>query len=181
MSKTLNIKSLYTADKLTARIEAFGKSGLRMQDEAHKLACSVLHHLGTHKDTRYVLMFLQNVPDMVRSNGLRAWFEAFGPVKFTVGEGDAIEQALFCKDKQTKLGEAIAKPFWKFSAMEGKPYIPMDVAAEMEKLIKRLLADAKKTGKDHSGIVNVLKGYAPATTEMVHADTDPLAEVHANA
>jgi hypothetical protein len=127
----------------------FHTQGQSLQGEAHKIACSVLHHVGEHGDVRVVAKFLQTMPEMSRVNALKAWFEEFGPVAFDT------KGALFVKDKATKIGEAMAMPFWKFKVEA--PYVPVDAAKALDKLIKRLVKDTKETGTDHSVTIQALR------------------------
>ena len=164
---TTKIK-LYPASKIDARIALLHKTGQRMQTEMHAIACSVLRELGSSKDVRQVMKFVQAMPEMARSNGLRNWFEQFGPVKFiTEGEGPAVvERAIYIKTGPTKggikLGDAIAKPFWKFSDKEGQPYEAIDMQKWAAATIKKLEKDAKETGRDHTALIHALK-YANMT------------------
>ena len=164
---------LYKADELDKRIQLLHKSGQSLQAEMHRLACSVLHHLGETSDIRVTLKFLDAMPEMSRSNGLRAWFEAHGPIKFATSE--ELEQgasaARFVKGGATKLGDAMAKPFWKFNANEGKPYEPLNMEKFTQQMIQRLTKDAKETGADHTALINAIKGVqAPSAPIKVPVD-----------
>lgn len=171
-------RSLYKGAAIQAHIDRFAKSGQKLQAEAAKLALSVLVHVGTHRDTRMVQQFMLVMPDMVRTNGLRKWFEAFGPVKFVAGE-DGAERVIFVKDKDVKLADAIEKPFWKFSATEGEPYKPLDMDKFLNQIITRLVKDAKETGRSHSQLILALKGVGKLETaqaaELGTSTVDPLA------
>lgn len=147
---------LYKANEIDARIVLLHKNGQRLQTEMHKLACSVLLHVGESGDVRVVQKFLAAMPEMSRTNGLRNWFEQFGPVKFNVSE-DGVETVVHVKGGKTKLGDAMAKPFWKFSAKEGQPYEPIDMQKYIEQQMKKLEKDAEKTGRDHSAVLAALK------------------------
>ena len=181
---TTNVK-LYAANKIDARIALLHKTGQRMQTEMHSIACSVLRELGATTDVRQVMKFIQAMPDMARTNGLRNWFEQFGPIKFiTEGEGDAaVERAIHVKTGPTKggirLGNAMDKPFWKFSAKEGQPYEAIDITKWAASAIKKLEKDAKETGRNHSALIHALKysqmpGVASSTVPAEQAG-DPLA------
>lgn len=159
MTKALK---LYKASELDARIANLHKRGQSLQNEMHKLACSVLAHVGEHKDVRIVQSFILAMPEMSRTNGLRNWFEQFGPVKFNVDE-NKVETVVFVKDGKTKLGDAMAKPFWKFSAKEGAAYEPLEMQKYIEQQIKRLEKDAKETGRNHKAVIDALR----ATTAPV--------------
>lgn len=134
------------------------------QAEAHKLALSVLYHVGMHKDVNVVKRFVTALPEMIRTNGLRNWFEQFGPVQFVTTE-DGTEIVKYVKDKPTRFGDANAKPFWKFSAKEGQPYQPVDVEKFFDQMLKRLEKDAKETGVDHSARLAALR-FAKAGLEV---------------
>lgn len=156
---------LYTAKQLPKAIRSFHDAAQVVQTEAHLIACSALHHLGKTKDIRHTMAFLQAFPEMGRMNGLKAWLEEFGPIKFAnpaeLKEG--APEAVFVKDKATRIGEAMEKPFWKFKAVEGKAYQPLDVDKELQRIVKRLKTDAEKTGRDHNAIIMALS-TAGATT-----------------
>lgn len=174
--------NLYKGATLTDKINAFGKSMASKQTEAHKLALSVLQHVALHKNTNVVSHFLMVMPDMLRTNGLRAWFEEFGPVKIIADEASGVEQVLYVKDKPVRLAEAHMKPFYKFVAKEGKPYVPVDLGAEVERLIKKLVADQAKGDKvDHGDAIKALRALAgprkPMAVPADQATVDPLADI----
>ena len=163
-TNVLTVAKVFKAEQINAQIDLMHNRGQTLQTQMHKLACSILLHLGTNKDVRVVQRFVLAMPEMSRSNGLRNWFEQFGPVKF-VQRDDGTEQVLFVKDKDTKLGDAMAKPFWKFSAKEGKPYEAIDLQAFVQSALKRLEKDAKETGRDHTPLIAAIK--AGLSTETV--------------
>jgi hypothetical protein len=144
--------ALYTTTKeIDSAVKAFANNGRALQEEAHKIACSVLQHVATYGDIQVLRRFLDAMPDMARANSLRKWFETFGPVSF---EGN---KAHYAKGKKTQLGNAISKPFWKFKANEGDEYVPLDVNKALDLLIKKLEKDAKETGRDHRDTILALK------------------------
>jgi hypothetical protein len=73
----------------------------------HHAACSVLTHVGKHKDVRVVDRLLEGVPIKQRKR-LRNWFTEFGPLGF-VGA-----KATYRPGAKTALGQAMHKPFWLF-------------------------------------------------------------------
>lgn len=176
----LTVKNLYRGDAIDAKIEAFHKRGQSMQAEAHKLAVSTLLHVATHKNVAVVHKLLQAMPDALRTNGLRAWFEHFGPVVIvTEGEGVNKVDVITYKAKQVDMQAAIDKPFWKFTATEGKPYEALDVNKAVNDLVKKLRTDATKTGADHSALITQLLAtinptVAVAAPVEAPADVDPL-------
>jgi hypothetical protein len=160
--------NLYTtAAEIAAATIKFTKANVRLETEAHKLACSVLAHVGEYGDIHVVSRFLASFSEMARVNAARAWFEEFGPVTF---EGN---EPKFVRGKKTRLGEAMDTFFWKF-VKEGV-YKPVDPQAELVKLTKRLKTDTKKTGTDHSAIIAALSAIrvqmhtpAPALLMIEH-------------
>lgn len=149
---------LIPAANLVGEIEKYAKTAATLQTRTHVLACSVLQHYGQNKDIRIVLKFINAVPEMVRVNGLKLWFEAFAPIKFTE------ETAVYVKDGKFKLGDAMDKPFWKFKANEGVPYEAIDLLKYAQQQVKKLQKDQEKTGRDHSALIAVFNamGATPA-------------------
>jgi hypothetical protein len=158
--------NLYVTEKeINSAVKAFQNNGRALQDEAHKIACSVLHHVASYGDIHVVRRFLDAMPDIARTNSLRKWFETFGPVTF---QGNV---AYFVKNGKTRLGDAIAKPFWRFKANEGEEYKPVDVNALLNSLIKKLESDAIKTGRDHLATIQALK-FVPVNRETEIVSTN---------
>jgi hypothetical protein len=78
----------------------------------HHAACAVLTHVYKYSDVRMVDRLLEGVPDAAQRSRLRVWFAAFGPVDFVGGK------VTFRRGAKTTLGDAMAKPFWKFKIKE---------------------------------------------------------------
>lgn len=146
-----------TVASIDKAIKGIHTSGQTLQLEMHKVACSVLRHFGEHKDLRVVLRLIDAMPEMARVNGLKTWFEKYTAIAF-----NADGTAVVVKDKATKLGDAMAEPFWKLKAKEGEAYKPLNVDTAIEGLIAKLrkdMAGAQAAGKDapdHSGLINAL-------------------------
>lgn len=143
------LKLYTTVAAIEAACVAFGKRADTLQNEAHKIACSVLAHVGEHSDVRVVAKFLDAMPGSYRTNAVREWFETFGPITFDKNK------PVFCQGRKTKLGEAMEKPFWKFKPETA--YVPLEAAKALESLIKRLEKDTKETGTDHAATIAALK------------------------
>jgi hypothetical protein len=84
--------------------------GTTLNAAIHSAACSVLTHVGKHRDIRLIDRLIAVVSDPVRANRLKAWFTTFGPAEFVEG------QAKYRRGARTLLGRGVAKPFWKFKA-----------------------------------------------------------------
>lgn len=164
--------ALYSAKELDARIVRLHTAGQNIQKEMHRIACSVLACFGENNDVRkatnFVLKLEAAMPEMSRVNALKAWFEAHAPIKFATPEEikNGATAAYFVKDGKYKLGDAMAKPFWKFVASEGKAYEPLDIEKFTQQMIAKLVKDAKETGADHGALLMALKGVTPATHEI---------------
>lgn len=139
---------LTSTKSIETAIEKMYNDGQKLQTTMHVLACSVLKHLGQHKDIRVLHKLLNAIPEFGRVNALRAWFEEFGPVVFT-GNNPALVSS-----KSVRLGDAMAKPFWKFRTE--KPYEAVDVVAMIESMRKKLLKDATETKRDHGPLIKHL-------------------------
>lgn len=146
-----------TIKGINAEIERVRSVGSDLQYSMHVLACSVLAHVNKHGDTRpctaMVDAFIAACPDMVRVNSLKQWFETFGRIEFSDNK------ACYAKSKTPRLGEAMEKPFWRFAALEGKPYQPLELDSWLDKQIKALEKDAEKTKRDHSKLIMALKTH----------------------
>ncbi|AGC35984.1 hypothetical protein HOS23_gp01 [Rhizobium phage RHEph09] len=121
----------------------------------------MLQAVSRHGNINVLTHFLAAVPEMVRTNALQSWFEAFGQVSYSaIKEGETPVWRID-RSKKVKLGDAMAKPFWKFKAHEGAPYEPLDMKKWLEQAISRLTKDAQKTGNSHDHLVLFLKTYNP--------------------
>jgi hypothetical protein len=154
MSKTTAVKeakaATFTLITGTADIEkalaSIKTRGAALQQDIHKAGCSVLAHVGKHKDIRLVTKLLDAMPDMARKNAIKAWFESFGPVIFAEDGKIAYHPAT-----SLRLGDAMAMPFWRFKPEQA--YVPMNVGQALDQLIKKLEKDHKETGNSHLAIV----------------------------
>lgn len=178
---------LYTTSKaIDTACVALHAAGQTVQNEMHKVACSVLVHYAKNNDKRVVEKLLKAMPESARTNALRDWMNFFGTM--SIGAKDEI---VTVPGKKLKLADAMAKPFWKFSPE--KAYVPLDVHAAITGLIKKLERDAKETALDHSNQINALRAMilptsiaemaapkAPKAVKLVdgkasNVTTDPLA------
>lgn len=138
--------TLFTTNKAiaaeTARLATVGKS---YQVDLHVLACSVLSHLGKHGNIGIVIQFLDAMPDVVRKNALQDWFQAFSKCTWVGADGKAMKAPAYDSTKAQRLGEAMEKPFWKFKANEGAPYLPLILDTYVDAQIKKMQKDDTET------------------------------------
>lgn len=141
VAATAPIAIISKKTELEARIAALKTSAKDVQHEIHVLAVSTLAFVAKHKNINVLTQFLDAMPEMVRINGLKTWFETFGNVTY-----DASGEAATWRidgNKKVRLGDAMVKPFWKFKATEGKAYEPLNMQTFIDTQIKRLEADIK--------------------------------------
>lgn len=153
------MSALFKADaSLDKAIASIKVRGVKLQNDVHIAACSVLRHLGEHNDLRLVERLFDALPKSYRTNALRDWFVAYGPVQFEKNK------AVYVKGKEVELTKAMADPFWLFS--EEAEYVPVDVLAMLNSTIKKLEADQTKAGTHHGKALATLEAlkldYAPA-------------------
>ncbi|QPC44922.1 hypothetical protein HW532_20815 [Kaustia mangrovi] len=157
---------LTTEDGFKRAFKSIRDRGASLQRSVHIAACSVLQHLEKHKDVRMVQALFVALPKSYRTNALRDWFMAFGPVTFK--DNKPVYTKKGATKGKVKLTAAMDKPFWEFSPE--KPYVPLNPVEALDSLIKRLNTDAEKTDRDHSALINTLtaakQANAPATTTV---------------
>lgn len=146
---------LASVKAIEAGIASIHTIGQTLQSQMHIVACSVLKHLGKNGDVRLLMKLVEAMPDMSRKNSLILWFETFGPVQYDTKN----KSFVYIKAQAVKLGDAMAKPFWKFKANEGAPYEPLDMAKYIDQQISKLEKDAKEGKRDHTALINALRSY----------------------
>jgi hypothetical protein len=65
------LKLYTTVAAIEAACVAFGKRADKLQNEAHKIACSVLAHVGEHSDVRVVTKFIESAGLVSHQRGSR--------------------------------------------------------------------------------------------------------------
>lgn len=151
---------LYKND--AAIVKALGSisvQGVAFYRLVHVAACSVLRRVGETGDVRIVNALFTVLPEGTRSNSLRDWLTAYGPIKFVQNK------PVHVKDKPVELTKAIMDPFWKFSPEAA--YSPVDVLKLIMSTIKRLETDEVKAGTDHKAIIAGLTALTVPTVTPV--------------
>lgn len=180
-TKSVTLKLINSAD-ISKRIAAMRKSGTKLQNEMHLIACSVLACFGENNDVRkatnFVLEMASAMPEMSRVNALKQWFEAHAPIRFATPDEikAGAPAAVYVKGGKYRLGDAMATPFWKFKAKEGVEYKAVDIHAEIKRLLAKIETHNKGAVENNTqpidaGIVNALSmlqaGVLPASTATV--------------
>jgi hypothetical protein len=168
MSKTTAVKAttpsvitlLTSVKAIETALDSIKKRGDELQRDTHVAACSILQHVGKHKDVRLITRLLDSLPNMTRKNAVKAWFEEFGPVAFDN------EEVQYIKTGKTRLGDAMGNPFWDFQPE--KPYVPVSVEKLLASMISKLTKDTKETGVRHDAVI---RGLTMLKEGAVAADT----------
>lgn len=134
---------------IKTELKAIFAAGQSYQARVHIAACSVLQHVGKHSDVRLVDVLLASMPELSRKTALMIWLAEFGPIAF-----DEHDKATFVKKGKTRLGNAMAMPFWKLTVE--KPYQPIDIAKFITGAVKKLERDQKETKVDHTAMIRAL-------------------------
>lgn len=134
------IKKISEIKAECARVQTVGAA---LQQDIHRLACSVLKHTAQHGRIQVLEQFIDAMPAMVRVNSLQLWFETFGQLTYNALEGEKKRAWRIDRSKKLRLGEAMEKPFWKFKALEGAQYTPIKMDDYLDQQIKKLEKDIK--------------------------------------
>lgn len=161
---------LYDAKQLPKQIFGLGKSGASWQAESHRVACSIVALFGENNDVRIVMPLIDKLtaamPEAMRLNSLKLWFEAHAPIKFSTSDeikagAPAVQ---YVKGGKFKLGDAMAKPYWKFKAQEGVAFHAVDLQADIGKLLARI--EKHNKGAAEAGVEPIQQGFITALTLM---------------
>ena len=151
---------------------SIAKRGRALQRDIHVLACSVLQRIAEHNDVRLaadMTAVFEAMPGSLRTNALRDWFAAYGPVKW---EG---KKAKFVQDKPVELTKAMLDPFWEFAPEP--EYKPLDIIAFINSAIKKVQKDSTETGVDHTKVLLALESAKKADAVEIAPVAAPVAEI----
>lgn len=155
--KAAPMKLLSGSAAIEKALQGITRKSTSLQKDIHVAACSVLQHVGQHREISLVTKLLTAVGDGHRRNALRAWFETYGMVAFDGND------AKFDGTRKTRLGDAMAMPYHSPSFKPEQEYKPLDLGAALKSFIKKLETDQKKVeGRNHSAIIAQLQKLAPA-------------------
>lgn len=119
-----------TLQAINTAIATATKAGEKVQVEYQRIAVSVIKHLHEHKDIRVVRNLLDTLPESLRKKAMSEFLDTFGKVRF-----DDQGVAHYDDTKQTQIGLALEKAWWKMS--KESVYIPFDFEGEVLKLINK--------------------------------------------
>lgn len=175
--KTVEYKAP-TADKLFKTVGEVDKAlasiklrGVKLQNDVHLAACSLLKHLFENKDIRMVHRLMDALPASYRTNAMRDWLTAFGPVSWD--KNKAVFNTKFDLSEADKhVRDALLNPFWLFT--EEPAYVPVDVAAMLNAVIKKLDKDMVQSGGkvDHKALMSALETLKPEPAKKPASGVD---------
>lgn len=123
---------LYTeAKQIELAIKSIQARGSKLAKDIHITAVSCLAHIEKHGDITLLNRLIMALPSGWRSNAVKAWAEEFGKVNYD----NKSKAFVYDKAKKSNIEGAIS-----ISPEEFKPepeYKPMDLLAEIAKLIKK--------------------------------------------
>lgn len=124
-------------------IASIQNRGLKLTQDIHLCAVSVLAHLAAHGDTTLVNRLLLAMPKSTRSKALRDWFLRFGKLTLNTDKESAKTMPLiYNKEGANDVKGAEAMPFWELTALESdKPLWSADVF--LSSVVKRLESGLK--------------------------------------
>ena len=168
IAKTATFKAIAMSELITTdagikkAVTSIAKRGRALQRDIHIVACSVLQRISVHNDVRLAAdctMLFDALPGSLRTNALRDWFAAYGPIAWEKNK------AKFVKDKPVELTKAMLDPFWEFAPEP--EYKPLDIMQFINAAIKKVQKDAKETGVDHTKVILALEAAKKADEPVV--------------
>lgn len=127
-----------------------GAAGVKLENRYQIIAVSVLHHVAKHGDISVARNMMAAFPQSLQGNQMLRFLETFGPIRVLTaddvkdGQYAGLEEGTIVYDKtrKLKLAEAMEKPWWK--TMKPAVYHPLDLQAEIVKLLDRVTRQQKK-------------------------------------
>jgi hypothetical protein len=142
------IKGTAAIDKA---IQSIARRGRTLESDIHLTAVSCLMHTDVHGDVTLADKLIDSIPTLARKNALRDWFLAMGKFRYD----EETKKFKHNKNKVTLEQEAMNKPFWEFKAES--PYVPFDIDAALQNLLKRATKAIKDGDKVDEAKINALK------------------------
>jgi hypothetical protein len=142
--KERNTMKLITEVKaIEASIKSIQTRGKSLAKDIHLVGVSCLAHIEKHGDITLLNRLVTALPGGWRSNAIKAWAEAFGKVNWD----NKAKAFVYDKSKKSDIEGAI-----EVSPEDFRPeteYKPMDLAADIAKLIKKAEA---RLGSDNDNV-----------------------------
>ena len=149
--KKVTVKLLDGAKAIDKAIASISTRGKSLQRDIHIAAVSCLNHADKHGDITLAQKLIDAIPTLARKNALRDWFIAFG--KF--GYDEKSKLMTYNKKGATLLQEAMDMPFWDFQPE--KAYVPFDIKAQLENILKRANSAIERGEKVDSKVLEAVQ------------------------
>ena len=130
VSLTQLIKDDKGATNIRLAIKEAKASAVDLQQSYQVIACSVINHLHDHGDIRVTRNLFENMPDSLNINSMKEFFHKYAPVTY-----DESGEVHYDKAVKFVFAECLENAWWK--AKKQAPYMPFDLVAELDKLLKR--------------------------------------------
>lgn len=148
-------------------IKAFATAGKKFDNRIHTLACSIINHIEKHGDyTGAPKMFdalKEAMPRSTRNNALKQWFLEYSKLDYNNDK----KEFFFNKNKENKLEQAIANPFYNLKGQEGAEFRPLVVSEVVLYAVNRF-KKAQEKGQVFSAketeIITTLENLSKAAT-----------------
>lgn len=172
------LKDVKAIERETAVFKLNAKT---LQGQSHLIACSILKVWAETGNVAHAVRLtndlLEAMPDMTRSNAMKAWFETFAGFVWDVKE----KVFKYHKERTTidvaSVQSAVREPWWQFKPEA--PYKPIDIDALMESLIKRAEKRREDGLKDGDSVpavkLKALKLIRDASPEKLAAMLEAIA------
>jgi hypothetical protein len=123
----------YTKAQMPAAIKSISGRGQRLQNDIHRIACSIVYGLAQSGDwpsaVAYTNRLMDAMPESLRKEGFKLWAKAF--LLMDHGKVDKVDTFLRLTDVSGKgvshqsldVVKAVANPFWSYTKEpEAKPF-----------------------------------------------------------
>lgn len=137
---TLATQIIDDAGKLNKLIGSIKTRGATLQRDMHTAAVSCLAHVAAHSDVTLLQRFHDALPSVARTNALKTWALAMGPVRWDAKANEGKGAFRYNSKQALLIEEALATPFFEFEK-EAK-FKPFDLSAAIAALTKRAEAAA---------------------------------------
>lgn len=125
------MKLLTTKKDIIANIAEVTVTGKKLEALIHLTAASIVQHVDAHHDVTLVNDMMDALPKGVRTNALRAYFEAVAKVRYNQNEKKFVHD----RSKETKLELAVEKSWVEYKPEP--PYNGFDLKAAFGKLLAK--------------------------------------------
>lgn len=150
-----------TSAQIDDAIENIASRGKKLDASIQSCGLSIILHIEQHGDITKANKLFNAMSKGSRRNALCEWFFSFSKLKLSDKEDKRKNPFVFARNKETKLQEAMDKPWY-----ECKPEKPVDLVFDVEAQLRTLLNRVKKA-KDEGKEIKTGKVDINALIDMV--------------